>query len=122
VRITYKKCKYPGETGIILKMSRAALYGGQASIIMDRDNKVITIPVQTETSKIGIKKFGFVKIPALTIRPLPTRLSAASKKRIHEVKRLSCDCAPYCYVDDSMILRCAVRRGVAVQVEQIPCR
>lgn len=118
VRITYKKSEYLGQTGLILRMSRAAISGGQASVVMDKDNKVITIPVQTGTTKIGIKKFGFVKIPGLKIRvrvrvlleccldllqrmthaccvrmtftfpsqPVPTTLTANSKKRMHEVK------------------------------------
>ena len=68
VRITDKKSPYLGHTGVILRMTRAALYGGQAAVIMDCDNKVVTIPVTTGTTKLGIKKFGFVKIPVLRIR------------------------------------------------------
>lgn len=68
VRVTDKKSPYLGHTGVILRMTRAAMYGGQAAVIMDCDNKVVTIPVTTGTTKLGIKKFGFVKIPLLRIR------------------------------------------------------
>jgi hypothetical protein len=68
VRITYKQSPYLGETAVILRMSRAAMYGGQATLILDSDNKVVTIPVTTGTTKVGVKKYGFVKIPLLRIR------------------------------------------------------